>query len=49
MLRIYFQAATHVPGGLLAERFGGKYVLSLGILSTSILTLITPVVIEWGL
>lgn len=48
MLKISFQAATHVPGGLLAAKYGGKYVLSLGILSTSIFTLITPVVIEWG-
>lgn len=37
-----------MPGGLLAERFGGKYTLGLGILSTAIFTLITPVVVEWG-
>lgn len=39
---------THLPGGYLAERFGGKYTLSLGILSTAIFTLLTPVVVEWG-
>jgi MFS transporter, ACS family, solute carrier family 17 (sodium-dependent inorganic phosphate cotransporter), other len=39
---------THLPGGYLAERFGGKYTLSLGILSTAIFTLITPITIEWG-
>lgn len=39
---------THIPGGLLAEKFGGKYVLSLGILSTAIFTLLTPVLIDWG-
>lgn len=39
---------THIPGGLLAEKFGGKYVLSLGILSTAIFTLLTPVIIDWG-
>lgn len=39
---------THLPGGMLAERFGGKYTLSLGILSTAIFTLLTPVCIEWG-
>lgn len=39
---------THVPGGLLAERFGGKYVLCLGILSTAIFTLITPIVVDNG-
>ncbi|XP_037911071.1 putative inorganic phosphate cotransporter isoform X2 [Hermetia illucens] len=39
---------THLPGGMLAEKFGGKYTLSLGILSTAIFTLITPVVVESG-
>lgn len=38
----------HVPGGVLADRFGGKYTLSLGILSTSIFTLITPVVVIYA-
>lgn len=37
---------THIPGGVLAEKFGGKYALSLGILSTSIFTLLIPVVIS---
>ncbi|XP_046627274.1 putative inorganic phosphate cotransporter isoform X1 [Neodiprion virginianus] len=37
---------THLPGGQLAERFGGKYTLGLGILSTAIFTLITPLVVE---
>lgn len=39
---------THIPGGILSEKFGGKYTLSLGILSTAVFTLITPVVINWG-
>lgn len=39
---------THLPGGMLAERFGGKWCLSLGILSTAIFTLLTPVVVHWG-
>ncbi|XP_012262476.2 putative inorganic phosphate cotransporter [Athalia rosae] len=39
---------THVPGGYLSERFGGKYVLALGIFSTAIFTLLTPIVITWG-
>lgn len=39
---------THIPGGMLAEKFGGKYVLSLGILSTAIFTLLTPLAIDWG-
>lgn len=39
---------THVPGGILAEKFGGKYTLSLGILSTAIFTLLTPFAVEYG-
>ncbi|XP_055382752.1 putative inorganic phosphate cotransporter isoform X2 [Condylostylus longicornis] len=39
---------THLPGGYLCEKFGGKWVLSLGILSTAIFTLITPVAIIEG-
>lgn len=39
---------THLPGGMLAEKFGGKYSLGLGILSTAIFTLLTPVAVEWG-
>jgi len=36
---------THLPGGILAEKFGGKYSLGLGILSTAIFTIVTPWVI----
>lgn len=36
---------THIPGGIWAERFGGKYALGLGILCTSIFTFFTPWVI----
>lgn len=39
---------THIPGGILADKFGGKYTLCLGILSTAFFTLLTPVVIETG-
>nr|XP_012144752.1 PREDICTED: putative inorganic phosphate cotransporter isoform X2 [Megachile rotundata] len=39
---------THLPGGMLSERFGGKYSLGLGILATAFFTLITPVVVEHG-
>ncbi|XP_043464844.1 putative inorganic phosphate cotransporter isoform X4 [Leptopilina heterotoma] len=38
---------THLPGGMLAENFGGKYSLGLGILSTAIFTLVTPIAVEW--
>jgi ACS family sodium-dependent inorganic phosphate cotransporter len=39
---------THLPGGILAEKFGGKWTLSLGILSTAIFTLLTPIAVELG-
>lgn len=39
---------THLPGGVLAEKFGGKYSLGLGILSTAVFTLITPMVVKAG-
>ncbi|CAH0564298.1 unnamed protein product [Brassicogethes aeneus] len=36
---------THLPGGIIAEKFGGRYTLGLGILSTAIFTILTPIVI----
>lgn len=39
---------THIPGGILSEKFGGKYTLGLGILSTAIFTIVTPVTIHAG-
>ena len=39
---------THIPGGLIAEKFGGKYTLGLGILFSGILTCLSPAVIRWG-
>ncbi|KAF5285906.1 hypothetical protein FQA39_LY04367 [Lamprigera yunnana] len=39
---------THLPGGLIAERFGAKHSLGLSILSTAILTVITPFVVKAG-
>lgn len=41
---------THMPGGILAEKFGGKHSLGIGILGTTIFTLLTPIVVhkwEW--
>ncbi|EDW39857.1 GL16129 [Drosophila persimilis] len=39
---------THIPGGLLAEKFGGKWTLGLGILSTAAFTMLTPLAIQQG-
>lgn len=37
-----------MPGGLLAEKFGGKYSLGFGILSTAVFTLFTPWAVTAG-
>lgn len=37
---------TQIPGGLVADKFGGKHTLGIGILSTAIFTIVTPVVVE---
>lgn len=37
-----------IPGGLLADKFGGKYVLGFGILGSSIFTLLIPVAAKAG-
>lgn len=34
---------THIPGGILAQKYGGKWTLSLGILSSAIFTILTPI------
>lgn len=44
----YGYVLTHVPGGMLAERFGGKWVLGLGLLSTAVCTIVTPAVVKMG-
>lgn len=33
---------------MLAERYGGKWLLGLGLLSTALCTLLTPVVVKAG-
>jgi MFS transporter, ACS family, solute carrier family 17 (sodium-dependent inorganic phosphate cotransporter), other len=38
----------HIPGAILSAKYGGKYTLSIGILSTAILTLLTPITIQYG-
>ncbi|XP_014223244.1 putative inorganic phosphate cotransporter [Trichogramma pretiosum] len=39
---------THIPGGMMAEKFGGKYTLGIGILLTAVFTLLTPNAVTWG-
>ena len=38
----YGYVATQVPGGRLAEVLGGKWLFGLGVLVTSVLTVLTP-------
>lgn len=44
----YGYIITHIPGGLLAQKFGGKYTMGLGILCTAIFTLLTPIIAYTG-
>ncbi|XP_060064462.1 sialin-like [Ylistrum balloti] len=44
----YGYAATQIPGGYLATKFGGKHIFGCGILITAILTLLTPLVARIG-
>lgn len=39
---------THVPGGMLVEKFGGKLTFLAGIAFSTILTCLTPLSITWG-
>ncbi|KAK2508154.1 hypothetical protein MC885_009047 [Smutsia gigantea] len=44
----YGYIITQIPGGYLASRVGGKLLLGLGILSTAVFTLFTPVAADAG-
>ncbi|XP_001601084.2 sialin-like [Nasonia vitripennis] len=39
---------THLPGGWVAEKYGGKHTLGFGILLTAVFTLLTPAAIYVG-
>ncbi|KAL5014023.1 hypothetical protein ScPMuIL_008293 [Solemya velum] len=45
----YGYITTQLPGGWLAERFGGKKLFGFGVLCTSILTLLTPIAARYHL
>ena len=48
----YGYVVMQVPGGWLAQRFGGKYVFGIGIVMTAVLTLFTPLAAQiniWAL
>ncbi|XP_064653170.1 sialin-like [Lineus longissimus] len=40
----YGYIITQIPGGLLAERYGGKWPFGIGVLATGVLTLLSPIV-----
>ncbi|KAL8592937.1 hypothetical protein ACOMHN_050764 [Nucella lapillus] len=45
----YGYILSQLPGGFLANRFGGKYFFGGGVLLTAILTLFTPVFTTWSI
>ena len=44
----YGYVVTQIPGGFLAEKYGSKLLCGLGVLCTSVLTLLTPLAAEGG-
>ena len=44
----YGYIITQIPGGYLAEKYGGKWLFGIGVLVTAILTLLTPVAANAG-
>jgi len=45
----YGYVASQIPGGILSEKYGGKWVLGLGCLLSALLTLVTPLAAEAGI
>lgn len=39
---------THVPGAILVEKIGGKYVLGLGIFISAMLSMVIPIAVQYG-
>ncbi|XP_077989953.1 vesicular glutamate transporter 1-like [Glandiceps talaboti] len=44
----YGYILTQIPGGLLANKYGGKLVFGGGILATALLTILTPIATVWS-
>ncbi|KAK6624061.1 hypothetical protein RUM44_010919 [Polyplax serrata] len=44
----YGYVISHLPGGIIADHFGGKYTLGVGILCTSVVTLLLPLAANAG-
>ncbi|TRY68802.1 hypothetical protein TCAL_04672 [Tigriopus californicus] len=45
----YGYIATQIPGGILAEKIGGKWLFGLGTFCTAVLTLLTPLAARAGI
>ncbi len=44
----YGYVLSHLPGGVFADRFGGKHALGSGLLVTSVTTLLSPAAARLG-
>ncbi|GIY75444.1 putative inorganic phosphate cotransporter [Caerostris extrusa] len=44
----YGYVITQVPGGLIAEKYGAKWLFGIGMLLTSLFTLLTPLAARWS-
>ena len=44
----YGYVVTQIPGGRMAEVFGGKWIFGIGILITSVFTLLTPLAANYS-
>ncbi|XP_071038093.1 putative inorganic phosphate cotransporter [Parasteatoda tepidariorum] len=44
----YGYIVTQIPGGLLAERYGAKWIYGIGILMTTLFSFLTPIAARWN-
>ena len=44
----YGYVVTQIPGGYMAEKYGGKWLFGIGIFITAVLTLLTPIAASSG-